>query len=170
MKDIGTARKKKGNYGRTNIRQYPVFEETVVPIRSSAGVSSDSDPTDGRGSSSSPDTLSYETDPTDVDDVVPREEGEIAFMYEAAFETVHSEVALVPWMPSSDYQKVRARFGVDVRTTKHAICPLWQLTRASDYRSVHPNQLQCGQEHHSYLVCRPLAPRRSAWRAAVVVP
>jgi hypothetical protein len=43
MKDVGEARKKRG-YGRVNMRQMPVFEDTTIPIRNNVG--SDSSDTD----------------------------------------------------------------------------------------------------------------------------
>ena len=36
MKDVGNARRQRGNYGRVNKKQLPAFEDTGIPIRSTA--------------------------------------------------------------------------------------------------------------------------------------
>lgn len=75
MKDVGIARKKKGNHGRINTRQLPVFDtdnqiETVVSSKSSRnGTTLHGLATPATSSSSS---SPEDTEGTDYDELVPR--------------------------------------------------------------------------------------------------
>ena len=115
MKDVGNARRRRGNYGRVNMRQLPTFEATDVPIRYS--VSSDS----SRESSAPLDLTSAETsdssnstDATDYDEIVPRETVPTQQRFPVAKLRTPSPLSLTAINLFSNYETARAKFMVDV--------------------------------------------------------
>jgi hypothetical protein len=114
MKDVGIARKKRGGYGRVNLRQPPSETCTSVLIRSSESTDSSSPDTD-YPSRVTPDSetvssvLVTDTDATTPDDqlVLTRH--------------THSWLADQDWImplngpPATDYERLRMKYHFDIR-------------------------------------------------------
>ena len=119
MKDVGNARRKRGDYGKVNLRQVPVFEETKTrnrttecPIRTSDSESSD------ETLDFSPDTAesSASTDPTEIEDeevsrelTVPKRKFPVAELHAQNTPLSYAAISLF-----SNYETARAKFAVDV--------------------------------------------------------
>jgi hypothetical protein len=130
MKDVGIARKKRGNYGRINLRQIPVYAEgsdgATVPIRSAvANVS--------RSSSS---TLSNRTSPRVAGTTPPSNSRSVLLdwaeyddeILQDAVESVANtsltrygddrdlscELVLANMSPYPEYERARSKFGIDL--------------------------------------------------------
>jgi hypothetical protein len=117
MKDVGEARKKRGNYGRVNMRQLPHFEdtETDVQIRPVVmrSVSPDSSETLDLTKFGSSDSTS-DTDPTDFDEEVlstgalARKGVPVAALHQGSGTTL-AAINLF-----TNYETARAKFRVDL--------------------------------------------------------
>ncbi|KAK4580100.1 hypothetical protein LTR86_000302 [Recurvomyces mirabilis] len=128
MKDVGLARKKKGNYGRVNLRQLPQYAGTTerpsIPIRSTvANLSRDGSSilrirSDSRASGTStpslhtPDTLDWadegvdvQEDSTDLDTALTQYDADRYL----SCELVLTDMALYP-----EYERARSKFGIDL--------------------------------------------------------
>ena len=115
MKDVGNARKQRGNLGRANKKPLPVLEDTAVQIRPAA--SSDS----SRESSTSFDLTSPEisdssnsTDATDYDEIVPREDVPTKRPFPVTDMHAASPLSFMAINLFSNYETARAKFMVDV--------------------------------------------------------
>lgn len=120
MKDVGNARRKRGDYGKVNLRQVPVFEgrktcnkTTDIPIRTLDSSGSSEETVD-----SSPDTAesSASSEPTDVEDQeIPREltvsktKFPVTELYAPNTPLSYASIILF-----SNYETARAKFSVDV--------------------------------------------------------
>ena len=114
MKDVGNARRKRGNYGKVNLRQVPAFENTTnIPIRTV-------DSTDSSSSETldlSPDTSdsSISTEPVDsADEELPRDlkvsNKKISLTeLQSQKPLTYSAITLF-----SNYETARAKFSVDI--------------------------------------------------------
>ena len=113
MKDVGIARKKRGGYGRVNLRQSPSHANTSVPKETSenSGTSTDTEDhsrvtPDSDSASSAPTTY---TDATTPDDqlVVTRQ--------------MHTWLTDPDWSmplngpPATDYERLRMKYHFDIR-------------------------------------------------------
>jgi hypothetical protein len=113
MKDVGIARKKRGGYGRVNLRQSPSHANTSVPKETSenSGTSTDIEDhsrvtPDSDSASSAPTT---DTDATTPDDqlVVTRQ--------------MHTWLTEPDWLmplngpPATDYERLRMKYHFDIR-------------------------------------------------------
>jgi hypothetical protein len=119
MKDVGNARRKRGDYGKVNLRQVPVFEGTKTrmgttecPIRTSDSESSD------ETFDFSPDTAesSASTDPTEIEDEeVSRELTVLKRKFPvAALHAQNTPLSYAAISLFSNYETARAKFSVDV--------------------------------------------------------
>jgi len=114
MKDVGMARRKKGNYGRINMRQYPVFEDTSFPIRSPVGRGSSNDSSSG-ASSRTQGTVHSLTPCGDIDEHA--EPGDTTLVSTQNTHNTRISRRILPMRKLSshpDYERVRARFGLDL--------------------------------------------------------
>ena len=115
MKDVGTARKLRGNYGRVNRSQLPVPKDTDGQIRTAA--SSDS----SRESSAALDLSTPEisdssnsTDATDYDEIIPRETAPARQKFPVAELHTGNPLTFMAINLFSSYETARAKFMVDV--------------------------------------------------------
>ena len=109
MKDAGNARKKKGNYGRVNMRQLPVLEDTNVQIR--CVVSSDSSSTEGSpGNSDS----TKSTEGTDYDEIVHRPSAVSKTRGLNGVKHMQDPFGFAAINLFSNYETARSKFLVDV--------------------------------------------------------
>jgi hypothetical protein len=114
MKDVGIARKKRGGYGRVNLRQPSSETCTSVRIRSSESIDSSSTDTD-QPTDVTPDsetvslTLATDTDASTPDDQL------------ALTRHTHTWLADKEWMmplngpPATDYERLRMKYHFDIR-------------------------------------------------------
>ena len=115
MKDVGEARKKRGNYGRVNMRQLPQFEDTDFQMRP---VRSDSSPDSldrlGLTKDGSSDSTGDDTDPTDFDEEVlstaalARKGVPVASLHEG------NSMSLAAINLFSSYETARSKFCIDL--------------------------------------------------------
>ena len=119
MRDVGIARKKRGNYGRVNMRQLPVYsgetDSASVPIRSAvAGVSRSSS---SNGSShDSPMLGSSRTlsdDWAEFDEIVSREPENTDGRYPGD-RNLRCDMVLANMSPHPEYERARSKFGIDL--------------------------------------------------------
>ena len=122
MKDVANARKKRGNYGRVNMRQLPIFEQdTDIPIRVLDG-----DDTTSRESS---ETLDFDSSPENAtassktsseeacegfDELVPRYRVPAKRKAPFAASRAHEQLSLAAVSLFSNYETARSKFRVDV--------------------------------------------------------
>ena len=115
MKDVGNARRKRGNYGKVNLRQVPVFEEshtTNNPIRTA-----DSESSSESTLELSPDTSdsSVSAEPVDsADEELPRDltlSNKKVSLAELQLQNPLTYAAITLF---SNYETARAKFSVDV--------------------------------------------------------
>jgi len=113
MKDVGIARKKRGGYGRVNLRQNPSDARTSVPKESteSSGSSTDTD----RHSHVTPNSDSASSTPTtDTDATTP--EAQLAVTKQMqTWLTDHDLVLPLNGPPATGYEKLRMKYHFDVR-------------------------------------------------------
>ena len=120
MKDVGNARRKRGDYGKVNLRQVPVFEETKTcnrttkfPIRTMDSSESSDETLD-----SSPDTAesSASTDPTEIaDEEVSRDLTLLKRKFPVAeLHAQNTPLSYAAISLFSNYETARAKFSVDV--------------------------------------------------------
>lgn len=105
MKDVGIARKRKGNYGKQNTRQVvctDVPKELAVRSSSSPSISSETRTSDTSGSSDS-------TEGTDYEELVDRQ-----LVYPAHKRMAMSRMCLQTARLSSGYEHARSRFKIDI--------------------------------------------------------
>ncbi|KAK5135796.1 hypothetical protein LTR08_004623 [Meristemomyces frigidus] len=131
MKDIGLARRKKGNYGQTNRRQFPLYlpdqctgarnndsVHAAIPMRLLVKIGGG-----GRGGSkvsaahgpALPETTEVDIDLTLLDDDVPG--GETAVSRTISHPTDLTSTFKLIWSSTitlSDYERVRSKFGVEI--------------------------------------------------------
>ncbi|KAK5125009.1 hypothetical protein LTR85_001200 [Meristemomyces frigidus] len=170
MKDIGLARKKKGNYGQVNRRQLPIYDASqddspangrngraTLLIRSSVMCSSGA-ASSGSSSSTARNSSSPETSPPingdgEIDEFVPRVDRAIAlldgFNVEEAlsYERLFTRMTTVP-----DYERARSKFGVGL--TDLAILTNFNVGKSTiAVLSADPSRLASllGQQQWSYL-------------------
>ncbi|KAK3686490.1 hypothetical protein LTR37_019775 [Vermiconidia calcicola] len=108
MKDVGENRKRKGNFGRINLRQLPVSEQTGCQIRSAEGTSSSD-------SSATLDLTSPDTSESsrgdgldDYDEVVLRKTAPVAAMH------TQQPFSFAAINLFSNYETARSKFRVDL--------------------------------------------------------
>lgn len=113
MKDVGLARKKRGGYGRVNLRQLPSDTNTSVSKRSSEN-SGDSTDTD-QHSRVTPDSDSASSGPTtDTDATTPDDQLVVT-------RQMHTWLADQDWLmplngpPATDYERLRMKYHFDIR-------------------------------------------------------
>ena len=113
MKDVGDARRRKGNYGRVNMRQAPVFEKpsTDIPIRSTVNSSDSSREGSATVYLPSPDTTDSRdsTDATDYDEIIPRTR-----KFPVTELQAHESLSFAAISLFSNYETARAKFTIDV--------------------------------------------------------
>ncbi|KAK5688766.1 hypothetical protein LTS10_000744 [Elasticomyces elasticus] len=124
MRDVGIARKQKGNYGRINLRQGVQHADSLegsIPFRSAVGMTlsrSSSTTLSSRSSSRAPAVRTPNTSqPSTVDwdefvEAIPRED----VVNDYANDQSTMSRNLVPWglSPVPDYERARSKFGIDL--------------------------------------------------------
>lgn len=128
MKDVGLARKKKGNYGRVNLRQLPHYAGTTerpsVPIRSTVanvsrnGISALRIRSDSRASGTSTPSLDA-SDPFDwadegVDIQHDSTDSSVALTGYDADQYLPCELVLADMALYPEYERARSKFGIDL--------------------------------------------------------
>ena len=108
MKDVGENRKRKGNYGRVNLRQLPVCEQTECPIRTVEGTSSSDSSTtlDLTSPDTSESSKSDELD--DHHEVLLRKKAPVAVMH------TQGPFSFAAINLFSNYETARSKFRVDL--------------------------------------------------------
>ncbi len=117
MRDVGEARKKRGNYGRVNMRQVPIFDDgTSVPIRSVSSLDGGEDDwalpdlthsTDPSESSASPDAFDH-TDEKGRGGALTRKALPVAHLHQDGLP------ALTAINLFTQYETARAKFHIDL--------------------------------------------------------
>lgn len=108
MKDVGIARKKRGGYGRVNLRQHPTEEDTNAQKEASTSSSS----TDSSTTSSA-----KSTPPEDTDTDATSTDGQLVLAGQT-HDWLCDQVltaSLSNRNPSSGFDKLRLKYGFDVR-------------------------------------------------------
>jgi len=152
MRDVGMARKKKGSYGRVNMRQYPAYEATTDPIRSATdGFRADSNDSRVSLGSDSDSTLQGDTDELELE----RLDGDavVPFNRLVAEQIVtYNSLSLPTLSPNPDYERVRNKFGLDL--TDLSILTNFNVGKSTiAILSADPSRLASllGQQQWSYL-------------------
>ncbi|TKA79030.1 hypothetical protein B0A55_03153 [Friedmanniomyces simplex] len=124
MRDVGIARKKKGSYGRINMRQMPEYAEATeaasVPFRSSVAMTlsrSGSSTGSSRSSSTVPPLTTQNTSHPDniadwaADEFIAREDvADVALTYQS----LTCDFMLADISPHPEYERARSKFGIDL--------------------------------------------------------
>lgn len=160
MKDVGLARKKKGNYVRVNLRQVPVYDKSAaagdtVPIRSSVNLSGVDCSRCSTASSQTQNSSSAEMRQPSTDSA---DEWELALRQKAAATDGYAscDMVLASISPCPDYQRARSRFGVEL--TDLAMLTNFNVGKSTiAILSADPARLASllGQEQWSYLAYVP---------------
>lgn len=113
MKDVGMARKRKGNYGRINLRQPPAFEETDVQEESVASSSESATLPSGSGTESPP-TSNSSTDEATCDEIVPRKPTKIVRRQPVTVAAWTNLPVPPAAAPPSLYEAMRTKYHIDI--------------------------------------------------------
>jgi hypothetical protein len=113
MKDVGIARKKRGGYGRVNLRQQPSDTHTSVPKRSSesSGSSSDTD----HHSRVTPDSESASSVPTTDTDATTPDNQLVVTRHMQTWLADQDCVLPLTGPPATDYERLRMKYHFDIR-------------------------------------------------------
>jgi hypothetical protein len=162
MKDVANARKKRGNYGRVNMRQLPLFEETDVQIRTVV-----SDASDDSSSRESSETLDFTSSPENAtesskssneeacegfDELVPRYR--VPAKRKAPFGAIraHDQLSLAAVSLFSSYETARSKFRVDV--TDLSILTNFNIGKSTiPILSADPSRLASLMGYQQWCVC-----------------
>jgi len=114
MKDVGIARKKRGGYGRVNLRQNLVERHTDAPIRS---LNDRGQVSDERSSTSTPSSSSTFACPDpDTDATTPNEQQQLVSTKQVAeFSTQQPWTVPLNGPPATDFQRLRMKYHFDIR-------------------------------------------------------
>ena len=118
MKDAGNARKKRGAYGRVNMRQLPLYDQasTDFPIRSAVSSGNSSSDDSGQLDLTSPGTTdsSRDSELTDYDELIPRNTSRPKKRHSLAAVKANDALSFAAINLFSNYETARSKFQLDV--------------------------------------------------------